>query len=117
MADFDELARKKRRVDNLTDILGDTAEHIKRYDEMFAHTGAQPPEGKSEPDGPGELPAPQPPAPPSRGLKKAAAAERVQLYLQRETIVATKIAAIHDNSSPSAITELALRAYLNLPET
>lgn len=116
MADFDELARKKRRVDNLTDILGDTAEHIKRYDEMFGDAGKQPPEGKGAAGGSEEPPSSAEATQQSRGGVKDAKAERVQLFLKRDIIVAAKIAAIREKSSPSAIVELALRAYLNLPE-
>ena len=35
MTDFRELGRRKRSVKDLTDLLGDTTDQLKRYDEMF----------------------------------------------------------------------------------
>ena len=41
--------------------------------------------------------------------------ERLQVTVRRSIIVAAKIEAVRQNTSPSAIVALALRQYLNLP--
>ena len=115
MTDFRELGRRKRSVKDLTDLLGDTTDQLKRYDEMFVGAAV-------ETQG-AELAAETMPNV-SGGSESAgtsldhshgdeAESTRFQVNVGRDVIRAIKVAAAEDGLRVSQVVDKALRAYLN----
>ncbi len=118
MTDFRELGRRKRSVTDLTDLLGDTTDQLKRYDEMFVRpadeTQAAKPAGETisdihTSDGHGSA---------VEGLlhsrySNEAENTRFQVNVGRDVIRAIKVVAAEDGLRVSQVVDKALRAYLN----
>ncbi|SCB39025.1 hypothetical protein [Rhizobium hainanense] len=120
MTDFRELGRRKRSAKDLSDLLADTTDQLKRYDEMFVTPKD---EGPSAPEAehPGEM-ASDGEAP---GKSSSLAADlpdtqdggavettRFQVNVGRDVIRAIKVAAAEDGLRVSQVVDKALRGYL-----
>ena len=121
MTDFRELGRRKRSAKDLSDLLADTTDQLKRYDEMFVTPGDEEPRtpeaehlGKIASDGENS----------GEGSSLVAnildtqdgdrtETTRFQVNVGRDVIRAIKVAAAEDGLRVSQVVDKALRGYLN----
>ncbi|WP_349963350.1 hypothetical protein [Rhizobium sp. ZPR3] len=121
MTDFRELGRRKRSITDLTDLLGDTTDQLKRYDDMFVKP-ADETQGSQQAEHAGE-PALYGHAADGHDSEdadlchsqdgNAAETTRFQVNVGRDVIRAIKVAAAEDGLRVSQVVDKALRAYLN----
>lgn len=118
MTDFRELGRRKRSVKDLTDILGDTTDQLKRYDEMFVRSADETQATQPAGEAIGDIQTAGGHACVVEGLLHSrnsdeAESTRFQVNVGRDVIRAIKVVAAENGLRVSQVVDKALRAYLN----
>jgi hypothetical protein len=123
MTDFRELGRRKRSITDLTDLLGDTTDQLKRYDDMFVKPVGEIPPGDTQGTEHGGETVRDGHAADGNDSEdadlrhsqdgNAAETTRFQVNVGRDVIRAIKVAAAEDGLRVSQVVDKVLRAYLN----
>ncbi|OEC93579.1 hypothetical protein [Rhizobium sp. YK2] len=118
MTDFRELGRRKRSVKDLTDLLGDTTDQLKRYDEMFVRPADETEAAEPAVEAISDIHTTDGHESAVEGQlhsrdSNEAESTRFQVNVGRDVIRAIKVAAAEDGLRVSQVVDKALRAYLN----